>query len=126
MTTSRQAVVPAELTGVSAPYSPAIRSGDLLFVSGQASVDRDGAIANGTFEEELRRSMENLRRVLEAGGCGFGDVVQVRAYVRDPADVPRYNELYREYFAPPLPARTTLTGCLDPVAFEIEAIARVR
>jgi 2-iminobutanoate/2-iminopropanoate deaminase len=122
---NKSAVVPPEFEDVPLPFSPAIRSGDLVFVSGQASVDRRGAIVGGTFDEEMRRSMENLRLTLEAAGCRLDDVVQVRAYVHDAADLPRYNKLYREYFAEPLPARTTLTNCLGPVKFEIEAIARI-
>ena len=108
------------------PFSVATRFGDLLFVSGQASVDENGTIISGTFEEELRCSMEWMRRILEAAGTDFSRVVQVRAYVRDPANVPLYNQLYREYFSQPLPARTTLTGCLpETLHFEIDCIAVV-
>lgn len=122
---SKHAIVPAEIEHLPLPFSPAIRSGELVFVSGQASVDRQGAIVSGSFEEEMRRSMENLRIVLSAAGCSLDDVVHVRSYVRDPVDLTQYNVLYREYFAEPLPARTTLTGCLGAIRFEIDAIARV-
>src|SRR5690606_17552246 len=58
------------------PFSPAFIAGDLMFVSGQASVDRDtGAIVSGSFEEEMRRSIENLRAILEAGGLSLDHVV---------------------------------------------------
>jgi 2-iminobutanoate/2-iminopropanoate deaminase len=108
------------------PFSLVTQVGDLIFVSGQASVDENGAIVSGTFEEEFRRSLENLRKVLEAAGSGLDKVVQVRSYVRDPQNVKLYNELYREYFKEPLPARTTLTHCLPEVLhFEIECIAVV-
>jgi 2-iminobutanoate/2-iminopropanoate deaminase len=100
--------------------------GDLVFVSGQASVDAAGKIVSDTFEGEFRRSVENLAKALAAAGCGLTHVVQTRNYVRDPADVPRYNELYREYFKEPFPARTTITNCLPPtLKFEIEAVAVV-
>jgi 2-iminobutanoate/2-iminopropanoate deaminase len=122
----KQAIVSPETEHLPLPFSPAIRSGDLVFVSGQASVDESGVIVNETFAEEMRRSMRNLERVLAAAGCGFEDVVQVRAYVHDPSDLGEYNELYREFFSPPLPARTTLTNCLGPVKFEIDAVARLR
>jgi 2-iminobutanoate/2-iminopropanoate deaminase len=106
------------------PFSLATQVSDVLFISGQASVDASGAIVAGTFEEEFRRSMENLRRILEAAGSNFSRVVQVRSYVRDPANVAEYNRLYREYFTEPYPARTTLTGCLpETLHFEIEVIA---
>jgi 2-iminobutanoate/2-iminopropanoate deaminase len=106
------------------PFSPAVRVGDLIFVSGQASVDATGKIVGDTFDGEFRRSVENLRKVLEAAGSDLAHVVQTRNYVRDPANVARYNELYREYFPAPYPARTTITNCLPPsLHYEIEAIA---
>ena len=106
------------------PFSPAVRVGDLIFVSGQASVDPTGQVVSDTFEGEFRRSVDNMRRVLEAAGSDLRHVVQTRNYVRDPADLPRYNELYREYFSAPFPARTTITNCLPPtLKYEIECIA---
>jgi len=106
------------------PFSPAVRVGDLIFVSGQASVDEKGAIVQDTFEGEFRRSVENLRKVLESAGSDLKHVVQTRNYVRDPANVARYNELYREYFSAPFPARTTITHCLPEILhYEIECIA---
>ena len=111
----------------SLPFSPAVRVGDLVLVSGQASVDEKGAIVSDTFEGEFRRSVENLRKVLAATGCTLTDVVQTRNYVRDPVDVPLYNQLYREYFSEPYPARTTITHCLPPaLKFEMEAVAVAR
>jgi 2-iminobutanoate/2-iminopropanoate deaminase len=118
-------IVPAQTAHLPLPFSPAIITGDFVFVSGQASVDERGAIVNGSFEEELRRSMANLEVVLEAAGCTLADVVQVRAYVHDPADLAEFNALYRDYFSDPLPARTTLTSCLGPIKFEIDVTARL-
>ena len=98
--------------------------GDLIFVSGQASVDLDGNIVSDSFEGEFRRSVENVRRVLEAAGSDLAHVVQTRNYVRDPEDLPLYNQLYREYFPEPRPARTTITHCLPPsLRYEIEVVA---
>jgi 2-iminobutanoate/2-iminopropanoate deaminase len=109
------------------PFSPAVRVGDLIFVSGQASVDAAGAIVPDTFEGEFRRSVENMRKVLETAGSDLKHVVQTRNYVRDPANVARYNELYREYFSAPFPARTTITNCLPTTLhYEIECIAVVK
>lgn len=106
------------------PFSPVVRVGDIVFVSGQASVDATGKLVPDTFEGEFRRSIENMRQVLKAAGCDLKDVVQTRNYVRDPADVPRYNELYREYFTAPFPARTTITNCLPPtLKYEVECVA---
>lgn len=106
------------------PFSPCVRVGELLFVSGQASVDETGAIVSDTFEGEFRRSVENLRKVLESAGSDLKHVVQTRNYVRDSEDLPLYNALYREYFSAPFPARTTITHCLPAaLRFEIEAVA---
>lgn len=106
------------------PFSPAVCYGDLIFVSGQASVDQSGAIVSGTFEEEFRRSMQNLIQILHDAGSDLAHVVQTRNYLRDPANGPLYQELYREYFKPPYPARTTITNCLPPALhYEIECVA---
>lgn len=106
------------------PFSPCVVVGDLIFVSGQASVDQEGKIVSDTFEGEFRRSVDNIRRVLEAAGSDLAHVVQTRNYVRDPEDLPLYNQLYREYFPEPRPARTTITHCLPPsLRYEIEVVA---
>ena len=109
------------------PFSPCVVVGDLIFVSGQASVDKAGNIITDTFEGEFRRSMENVRLVLEAAGSYLAHVVQTRNYVRDPANLPLYNQLYREYFSQPAPARTTIIDCLPPdLKYEVEAVAMRR
>jgi len=106
------------------PFSPAVKVGNLVLVSGQASVDLSGRIVPDSFEGEFRRSVENLRKVLQSAGCDLAQVVQTRNYVRDADDLPLFNRLYREYFQAPYPARTTITGCLSPaLRFEIECIA---
>jgi 2-iminobutanoate/2-iminopropanoate deaminase len=106
------------------PFSPAVQVGEIIFVSGQASVDATGKIISDTFEGEFRRSLENLRKILESAGSDLEHVVQTRNYVRDDADVPLFNQLYREYFKAPFPARTTITNCLPPtLKYEIECVA---
>ncbi|EIM29964.1 RidA family protein [Microvirga lotononidis] len=109
------------------PFSPATQVGDLLFVSGQASVDVTGKIISDTFEGEMRRSIENLRKVLEDADSDLAHVVQTRNYVRDPEDVAEFNQIYGEYFSAPFPARTTITNCLGPnLRYEIDCVAVVR
>ena len=106
------------------PFSPAVRVGNMVFVSGQASVDATGKIVSDSFEGEFRRSVENLRKVLQSAGADLANVVQTRNYVRDAEDLPLFNRLYTEYFSAPYPARTTITGCLSPaLRFELECIA---
>ena len=106
------------------PFSPCVAYGDLILVSGQASVDEKGTIISDTFEGEFRRSMENVAKVLEAAGSNLKHVIQTRNYLRDPADLALYNQLYREYFSEPYPARTTITNCLPPtLRYEVEVVA---
>lgn len=94
-----------------------------MFVSGQASVDEQGNLVLDTFESEMRRTMDNLRRILAAAGLTFKDVVQVRGYLIDSSYWDEYNRLYREYFAEPYPARTTIVKCLGNVKVEIDLVA---
>lgn len=106
------------------PFSPCVAYGDLIFVSGQASVDANGQIISDTFEGEFRRSVENLRTILASAGSDLAHVIQVKSYVRDDADLPLYNQLYREYFTAPFPARSTIVNCLGKaLRFELDAIA---
>ena len=114
----------ASSTQTPLPFSLATQVGDLIFVSGQAAVDENGALVSGTFEEEFRLSLENLKRVLEAAGSDLAHVAQIRSYIRDATNVALYNQLYREYFQEPFPARTTITGCLpEALHFEIDCVA---
>jgi 2-iminobutanoate/2-iminopropanoate deaminase len=106
------------------PFSPAVVYGDLIFVSGQASVDKSGKIINGTFEEEFRLSLENLKQILHDAGSDLAHVVQTRNYVDKQEDFPEYQKLYREYFKEPYPARTTISNCLNgAIRYEIDVIA---
>ena len=109
------------------PFSPVTKVGDLLFVSGQASVDKTGKIVSDSFEGEMRRSIENLKAILEAAGSDLAHVVQTRNYVRDDAEIPEFNRIYREYFTAPYPARTTITNCLGAaLRYEIDCMAVVK
>ena len=106
------------------PFSPAVEANGFVFVSGQASVDATGAIISGTFDDEMRRSFANVVSILASAGLTLRDVVRVTSYIRDAVDGPRYNEIYREFFTAPLPARTTISNCLSPaLKFEVDVIA---
>lgn len=108
----------------SPPFSPALKVNNLVFISGQASVDENEKIVDDDFEGEVRRSFENARKVLAAAGLDFSHVVQVRNYVARQEDLGQFNQLYKEYFQSPYPARTTLIGCLGTLLkFEVDLIA---
>jgi 2-iminobutanoate/2-iminopropanoate deaminase len=106
------------------PFSAAVEANGFVFVSGQASVDAAGNIVPGSFEEQMRRALQNVTDILRSAGLGLENVVRVTSYVQDPSDLPVFNQLYREYFTAPYPARTTITSCLSAViTFEIDVIA---
>lgn len=106
------------------PFSPAVEANGFVFVSGQASVDDTGTIVPGTFDEEMGRAMANVESVLASAGLTLRDVVRVTSYLQNADDGPRYNELYRQYFAAPFPARTTISNCLPAaLKFEVDVIA---
>ena len=106
------------------PFSPAIHAGPFVFVSGQASVDATGKIISDTFEGEMRRSLQNVQKVLAAAGLGFKDVVRVTSYLGRQDDLAEYNRVYREFFSEPYPARSTLMGCLGTLLkFEVDVVA---
>ncbi|TYB90091.1 RidA family protein [Oceaniovalibus sp. ACAM 378] len=108
------------------PFSPATKVGNLIFVSGQASVDATGKIVFDTLEGEMRRSIENLEKVLKTAGSDLKHVVQTRNYVRLHEDIAEFNRVYLEFFSKPFPARTTISGCLSPaLRYEIDCIAVV-
>lgn len=107
------------------PFSPAVRSGDLVFVSGQASVDDTGQIVRDTFAGELARSMSNVERILAAAGGSMDDVVSVRCYLGDWADRDEFNRLYPDYFSAPYPARTTTCGGIGDLKFEVDVVAHI-
>lgn len=110
----------------SLPFSPAIKAGGMVYVSGQASVDETGKIVGDTLENEVRRSFDNVKKVLAGAGLGLNDVVRVCSYVRDPADLAEYNKVYNDIFkdVENLPARTTLTSCLpDIIKYEVDVVA---
>jgi 2-iminobutanoate/2-iminopropanoate deaminase len=118
---------PIMVGNLNLPFSHAIRCGGFLFVSGQASVDlQTGEIISGIFAEEMRRSIQNLRYVVESSGAGWKDIVKVGCYLRRESDLVEYNRIYKEVFTEPYPARTTITNCLPgTLLFEIDCIARL-
>jgi 2-iminobutanoate/2-iminopropanoate deaminase len=105
-------------------YSPAVRVGDLLFVSGQVPRNpRTGEIEGKTVAEQTRRVLANLRLVLEAGGGTLEDVVAMNCYLADERDWDAFNAEYKSVFKPPYPTRTTVGVGLRDVLVEVSAIA---
>jgi 2-iminobutanoate/2-iminopropanoate deaminase len=106
------------------PLTPAVRAGEWLFVSGQASTDPEtGEVVAGTFAEEFNRAVANLRAVLMDAGAEISQVVKVVAFLSDEAWLGEYNQRYLETFPHPRPARTTFVSPLELVKFELECHA---
>ena len=108
-------------------YSAAIRSGDLLFVSGQVGSREDGS-PEPVFEDQLRRAFANLRGVLAAAGCTFDDVVDVTTFHTDPdAQIETVMAVRAaEIGEPPYPNWTAVgVNWLAGFDFEIKVIARI-
>jgi 2-iminobutanoate/2-iminopropanoate deaminase len=122
---TREAIQPTDVATPKAPYSPVVVSGDHVFTAGQAAFDVNGDLVGSDMASQARKALENLRASLAAAGCGLDDVVKVNAYLADLADFEAYNAVYREFFAAPYPARTTVQAGLPPgMLVEIEAVAR--
>lgn len=110
--------------GEGPPLSMFTRHGDLIFVSGHGAVDSTGHYLAPDFEGQMHHTMKLLGKTLRDAGTDFSRVLSVRAYIQDPANLPLYNQIYRQYFGAPWPARTTITNCLPPgLEFEIECVA---
>jgi 2-iminobutanoate/2-iminopropanoate deaminase len=110
------------------PYSQAIRSGELLFVSGQIPLDPATAeLVGGGIEAQTRRVLDNLGAILESAGGSFADVVKTTIYLVDLGEFAAVNAVYATYFAAPAPARATVQVAALPKGahIEIEAIARL-
>jgi enamine deaminase RidA (YjgF/YER057c/UK114 family) len=125
----REAIVPATRHALydAHRYSAAMRSGDLLFVSGQVGSREDGS-PEPTFEAQVRRAFANLRAVLAAAGCTFDDVVDVTTFHTDPQAQFETVMTVRtaEIGAPPYPNWTAVgVTWLAGFDFEIKAIARI-
>ena len=108
-----------------APYSHAVRAGDLVFLSGNIGQDPTSGQVPVEFAAEARQSLENLGRVLKAAELSWEDVVKVSVYVKDMGRYGEFNDLYKELLPAPYPARTFLEVADIPGGgqIEIEVIA---
>jgi 2-iminobutanoate/2-iminopropanoate deaminase len=117
------------------PYAPfrisqAIRLGELVFVSGQAAIDRSGALVGvGDFDAQAEQAFENLQQVLVAAGSGLDRIVKVTIFLTDMSNFPKIVDLRGHWFTQPYPADTIVevaSLALPELEIEIEAIAAVR
>ena len=106
-------------------YSPAVRAGDFVYVSGQVPRDpRTGAlVGEGDVAAQTRQTLANLSAVLAAAGCALTDVVSVAVHLADADDWGAFDAVYRETFRPPFPTRTVVGAALRGVLVEVTAVA---
>ena len=107
------------------PYSPGIKSGSRIYVSGQRPTDAASNTIPETFAEQARLCLYNISKVLEAGGASLEDVVCVNVFLADIAYFAEFNEIYQGFFKEPYPARTTIGCSLRGILVEINAIAEI-
>ncbi|CCA90149.1 MULTISPECIES: RidA family protein [unclassified Novosphingobium] len=110
-------------TKSSPPLSRFRRAGDLVFTSGQLPRGADGAIVPGDIRVQTRQALANLEAVLSEAGARLDQVTKVTAWLTDAAHMAGFNEVYREVFAQPYPARSTVISGLVAGDVEIEAVA---
>jgi 2-iminobutanoate/2-iminopropanoate deaminase len=122
----KDAIATKDAPAAIGPYSQAVRTGGLVFLSGQIPLDpATGKLVEGDIAAQTRRVMDNLRAVLAASGRGFGDVVRTTIYLADLGHFAAVNEVYGSYFEAPYPARATVQVAALPrgALVEIDAIA---
>lgn len=119
-------ITPAQGPAALGHYSPGIRAGNLLFVSGQIAVTPRGeSLASADLETQARQALANLRAVVEAAGGTLDRVTRVTVYLADPEGWPVFNRVYAECFGAHRPARAVVP--VNPFhggfAVEVDAIA---
>ncbi len=119
-------VVPQGATVVG-PYVPGFRAGGFLFVSGQIPLGADGEIVSGGIDAQAKASLDNVARVLAAGGAGPEHVVKATIFLVDMADFAAVNSVYADFFGGHKPARACVAVSALPkgARVEIEAIAYI-
>ena len=108
------------------PYSPAVRAGQMVFLSGQVPMDpASGNLVDGDIAAQTRRVFENLGALLAAAGLSFTNVVRTTVFLADMNDFAAMNQVYATYFAEPYPARSTVQVARLPkdARVEIDLIA---
>ncbi|MBB3638576.1 MULTISPECIES: RidA family protein [Variovorax] len=106
------------------PFSPAVRAGDFIYVSGQVPVNKDGEIVVGGIEAQTRQVMENIKSVLALAGATLDDVCKSTCWLQDARDFGAFNRIYMSYFGENKPARSTTEARLMVDArVEIDVVA---
>lgn len=103
------------------PYSQAVRFGDTLYLSGQTPIDpAAGKLVDGDIAAQARQVFENLAAVLAAAGASFDNVVRVGIYLTDLGNFAAVNDVMKQYFREPFPARSTIGVAALPLGAQVE------
>jgi 2-iminobutanoate/2-iminopropanoate deaminase len=122
----RQAVDAQDAPEAIGPYVHAIRTGDLLFCSGQIPIDpRTGELVVGSVGDEAGRCLENLAAVCAAAGASLGDAVKLTVYTTDMGSFAAINEVYESFFESDPPARVAIGVAALPRGAKVEIDAVV-
>lgn len=118
---------PVLASGVTVPLSPAIKAGNLIFVSGQLGLDDNGNVVSEDPAEQTRQTLNRIRAVLQQAGADLDHIVKASIWVTDKADFAAVNRVWAEVFSNRPPARSTVVSeLLIPGAkIEVDAIAIV-
>lgn len=123
---SKQIINTANAPAAIGPYSQAVKSGNLLFVSGQIPIHpTTGSLVSGSIEEETHQVMKNLSAILTEAGGDFNHVLKATIFIKNMNDFRKINEVYASYFTGNYPARETVEVARLPkdVNVEISVIA---
>ena len=106
------------------PYSQAVCSGNLVFVSGQLGIDpKTGQLAEGGIKKQTQQAIENIKAILSEAVLTMGNVVQVQVFLADMKDFSAMNEVYAAYFTQPYPARAAIQAAALPKGGLVEIMA---
>ena len=114
-------LVPPGAPSPQGPYSPAVRAGGFLFVSGQGPIDsQTGEFLLGDIAQQTRKVLENVKAILEGCGASMADVVKCSVFLTDASDFAAMNAVYAEFFGASRPARTTVATALVAPGMKVE------
>ncbi len=115
---------PKTMAPPAGPYTHVVQVGNFIYISGQAALHPEsGELVSDSFQVEATLVFENIKRALAEVGATMKNVVKVQAHLGDRGYKEEYNSLYKQYFKPPYPARTTVSSNLGKIKIEIDVVA---
>lgn len=119
----RHVISDPRAAGTTGAYSPALRVGPWIFISGQGPLRPDGSVIPGNIGEQTTATLHNISVLVEAAGGRVQDIVKCDCFIANMHDFQSFDAAYRQFFREPFPTRTTVEAGLDGILVEINAIA---